>query len=100
MSNTNNTGSIGHTKDTDTYGNAYKSMTFIRYQKTKARLLMDVRFLAKIAYCHVGRMVHVLSVMSLKKSFQKGQLKFFMVGLRVNNCKQEKNIVLMDFLMQ
>lgn len=38
MSNTNNTGSIGHTKDTDTYGNAYKSMTFIRYQKTKARL--------------------------------------------------------------
>ena len=38
MSNTNNTGSIGHTKDTDTYGNAYKSMTFIQYQKTKARL--------------------------------------------------------------
>ena len=38
MSNTNNTGSIGNTKETDTYGNAYKSMTFIQYQKTKARL--------------------------------------------------------------
>ena len=38
MSNTNNICSTGNTKDTNTYGNAYKSMTFIQYHKTKERL--------------------------------------------------------------
>lgn len=100
MSNTNNTGSIGNTKDTDTYGNAYKSMTFIQYHKTKARLTNGCTISCEDCLLSRWKNGTRFECNELEEKFPESAVKILYGWFKRKQFKTRKNIVLMDFLMQ